>query len=162
MQTKCAMVKKAWRIGSFVIMATFCGSVVLAQGKKQHIPFRIALLPGYRLEVVQGTDTRTGEIRKAGGLTIHFDLGSDLPSPQHDSKPAKTWKRECSWKANAYPDAKTDAADVVCWKDHISQGRRLTLHILFRNSAQFWVIVRNDEEVKEVLKMVLTYDPDVT
>jgi hypothetical protein len=76
-------------------------------------------------------------------------------------KPVPEWKRHCAWKKDQYPDPKTDAADVLCWIDIDEEKRRRTLHVSFPDRTEFWTQVKNQLQIDQALKMLLTYDPSI-
>jgi hypothetical protein len=130
--------------------------------QKLEPPFRVSLLPGYHLKQTPGIDTRTGEISKLGGLLIRYDMGGDLPTTEERTiRPVQDWKRQCAWKKDQYPDPSKDSADVLCWIDIDEAKHQKTLHVLFPDLTAFWSKVKNQRQVDEALKMLLTYDPRV-
>jgi len=159
------MLKKPFAISTPIMEVASCALVMIAMSaqlsaQERHPPFRMKLLPGYKITESEGIDTKTGVISKRGVPRIQYDMAGSLPSKDNRNiKPVGEWHRECSWKKNSYPDAAADTADVVCWLDMDENSHGKTLHVSFPDQTGFWTKVKNQRQIDEALKMILTYDP---
>jgi hypothetical protein len=141
-----------------ILIVVLLPLLVFAQQKTQ--PFRINLLHGYHLRQTQGIDTRTGEFSKFGGLLIRYDMGGDIIAGKN-VKPVKQWRRQCAWREDAASEPKDDTGDVLCWIDADESKHEETLYVWFPDFTEFWTRVKNQRQIDVVLKMLLTYDPDI-
>jgi len=48
---------------------------------------------------------------------------------------------------------------VLCWIDIEEDKRQKTLHVSFPDITEFWTKVKNQRQIDQALKMLLTYDP---
>lgn len=133
-------------------------TIPAAAQKNEPPPFKIRLLPGYRHNRLFGVDTTVGRISKRHGLIIEYDLG-DLPVREPPRvRPPRNWNRQCKWikDDDSSPTADTD---INCKIDTDENGHKQTLFVHFPDGATFWAQVKNKQQISEMVRMVLTYDP---
>jgi len=89
-------------------------------------------------------------------------MGGDLPTKDgRKAKPVEDWKRLCNWARSDNAQARADVGDVSCWIDAADDSNDKTVHVSFPDLTEFWAKVKNQREIDEVLKIVLTYDPRI-
>lgn len=143
------------------LLSCFAIYLDLSAGQpKQPAPFKMQLLPGYHIEPYRNCiDTRCGQIKKWFGRNVEYDMGGDLWGDR-SYKPIQDWKRECSWRENENSKTSTGTGDVDCYIDDLhTDGTKL--FVTFPNGTRFFVRIKNQKQVQQLLKMLLTYDPRV-
>lgn len=111
------------------------------------VPFKINLLPEYKIQTGTGFDTWVGTISKPGGLSIDYDIG-DLAGDYSSCK-------QCGWIEGEvwrrHQQLNGTLATVVFTKE-----RRLIVSFPKYN-ANFYATVHNEGEVADMLLMLATY-----
>ena len=112
---------------------------------ESYVPGDIRLLEGYKHIRRQGIDTTVGDISKAGGMTIRYDIGR---------------------LAGAYADRCMGRENCVWFKRQVVNGSELWLGLTkegeilatFRgDDANFFAQTKSTEDIVDFLTMVLTY-----
>lgn len=130
-----------------LVPATFllCGAIGFAQGPDKP-PGSIKLLPGYTHQRLRGIDTQVGKISRKDGLTIQYDIGVLAGNYAEKQKEEAAWFKEQVINGQA--------VQVAFMKD-----KQLT--VTFTNGpANFFVTIKSEEDMADVLLMLSTYTPD--
>ncbi len=135
-------------------------AVAAAAQKSDPPPFHMRLLPKYHHKTLQGIDTTVGQISKPRGLLIKYDLG-DLPvTVERKIRPPRDWNRQCSWIKDDNDSSVTGDTEINCKIETDEDGHKKRLSVFFPDGATFFARVKNKRQISEMLKMVLTYDPN--
>jgi hypothetical protein len=147
-----------WRFSSRLGLICLVLSLPLPGKPDDPLPFHMNLLPGYHHKRLRGIDSWVGRIWKRGGVRISYDKDMMAPDDRH-AQPPEEWRRLCAWRDDAHSHNKPDAGDVLCWIDADADGRHKVLAALFPDATKFYALVKNQRQIDEALKMLLTYDP---
>ena len=129
----------------FIVTFSALGQTSKPAVPESYVPGDIRLLEGYKHVRGQGIDTAVGEISKAGGLTIRYDIGGM----------AGWYAAKCQRKENC-----------VWFKRQVVNGSELWLGLTkggeilatFRgDNANFFAQTKSTEDIVDFLAMVLTY-----
>ena len=112
---------------------------------ESYVPGDIRLLEGYKHIRRQGIDTTVGEISKAGGMTIRYDIGGM----------AGAYAAKCMRKENCVWFKRQVVNGSELWLGLTKEGEILAT---FRgDDANFFAETKSTEDIVDFLTMVLTY-----
>lgn len=142
------------RLTSIGVLFLLVGLQVNAQGADDP-PGKLALLPGYKHEPLQGIDSIVGRISKPKGLVIQYEIGRVV-------KPgAPRLGGDFTNQAKAIP-----MAELKWFKEqrigeqavNVALSKQDVLFVTYPDSGvNFTVTVKTPEELADALLMLLTY-----
>ena len=129
----------------FVITVSALGQTSKPAVPESYVPGDIRMLEGYKHIRRQGIDTTVGEISKAGGLTIRYDIG----------RLAGAYAAKCQRKENCVWFKRQVVNGSELWLGLTKEGEILAT---FRgDDANFFAQTKSSEDIVDFLTMVLTY-----
>ena len=129
-------------------LIAFVVSLVVAQ-KSDAPPGSVKMLSGYEHQRETGIDTTVGRIWKQDGLTISYDIGTLAGNgAAHRKETGKNlWYREQTFNGHK--------AQLVLTTDRF-------LCVTFpENTANFFGVVKTEQDLIDALLMILTYTPPI-
>lgn len=114
-------------------------------------PGKIQLLPGYVHHRVEGEDSQVGNIAKAGGLIIHYDIGSLAGNRMHNLP-----QQDRRW---------TKTIPVNGREVEVAQSTKTgSTYITFKATekypwANFYAYTQSSEDLADMLLIAMSYVP---
>lgn len=129
----------------FIVTFSALGQTSKPAVPESYVPGDIRLLEGYKHVRRQGIDTTVGEISKAGGLTIRYDIG----------RLAGAYAAQCQRDKNCVWFKRQVVNGSELWLGLTKEGEILAT---FRgDDANFFAQTKSTEDIVDFLAMVLTY-----
>jgi len=129
----------------FVVTFSAVGQTSKPAVPESYVPGDIRMLDGYKHIRRQGIDTAVGDISKAGGLTIGYDIGR---------------------LAGNYAQGQCRLEKCIWFKRQVVNGSELLLGLTKEgkiaatfpgDDANFFALTKSTEDIVDFLTMVLTY-----
>lgn len=147
----CRGIQENWERGTTLMVSDrkqrIVYNLITLTGTSEPPPGGIKLLPGYEHVPSCGIDTVAGNIKKSGGIEIHYDIGvmaGNFAIRYADSAVAEWTRME---KVHG------DSVLVVLTKE------KRILATFERAVANFTAKVSSQSDIDDFLKMILTYNP---